>query len=156
MTEIDRAYPESFFRGVTSPDAIDRKYMRVLGEAFRFDGNHMYNREYDEISINWNDDDNSLVNIKSQKKDEKYKYENGIVSVSTKKIKEMKNRYQNDFSYERSPIEGNEYHGNLLLNLSNISKQLRKSISEELAVNVDTIYTYNKEEERWTEYKTEV
>ena len=36
--------------------------------------------------------------------------------INTKKIKEMRNRYNGDFEYERRPIEDNEYHGNILLN----------------------------------------
>jgi hypothetical protein len=158
MSNFEKTYPESFYRGITVSNMINLEYKRVLGDVFRFDGNHKNENGYDEISINWNDDSNSLENIKNQKKDEStvLKYANGIVQVPTKKIKEMRNRYQEDFSYERKPIENNEYHGNILLNFDKIQKQWRKVISDELAMNVESIYTYNEESNNWTEYRTEI
>ncbi len=156
MSELDKIYPESFYRGITAPNMINLEYKRVLGDVFRFDGNHKNENGFDEISINWNDDVNSLKNLKEQKKDEVIKYVNGIVKVPTKKIKEMRNRYNGDFEYERRPIEDNEYHGNILLNFDNIQKPWRKVISDELAMNVETIYTYNNEERIWIEHKAEM
>ena len=61
----------------------------------------------------------------------------------------MKNKYKECFTYERKPLENNEYHGNLLLNISGVSKSIKKLISSELALNVDMIYTYNKAESQW-------
>lgn len=158
MNELEKVYPDSFYRGITGQNMINLEYKRVLGDVFRFDGNHKNENGYDEISINWNDDENSLKNLKDQKKEEStlLKYANGIVKVPTKKIKEMKNRYQGDFLYERKPIESNSYHGNILLNFDNIQKQWRKVISDELAMNVEAIYTYNEENCIWVEHKTEI
>lgn len=156
MSNIENVYPESFYRGITEANKINLEFKRVLGDVFRFSGEHLNDDGYDEISINWNDDDDSLNNIKCQKKGERYQFENGIVKVPTRKIKEMKNRYLEDFSYERKPIEGNIYHGNLLLNFNKVEKQWRKFIADELATNIDTIYTYNIENDSWNEYKTEI
>lgn len=158
MNEIEDIYPEYFFRGITEQGKINLEYKRVLGDVFRFDDRYKNEEGYAEASINWDDDKGALENLKKQKRGEteSLKYENGIIKIQTKKIKEMRNRYKGKFSYERKPVEGNKYHGNVLLRIDEIAKPWRKLISDELAMNVEVIYTYNKENNNWDENKTEV
>ena len=40
MSNFEKTYPESFYRGITVPNMINLEYKRVLGDVFRFDGNH--------------------------------------------------------------------------------------------------------------------
>jgi len=158
MSEIENNYPESFFRGVTESNMIDLEYKSVLGEIFRFDDRYKNEEGYAEASINWNDDEGALENLKTQIKEgtEVLKYANGIIKIPTRKVKEMKKRYKEQFSYERRPVEGNDYHGNILLNIDKFNKLWRKKICSELATAVEIIYTYNKEKCSWVETKTEI
>ncbi|MBQ9314287.1 MAG: hypothetical protein IJ220_04700 [Clostridia bacterium] len=152
MTEIAIEFPDYSYRGLTDPSWIDSTYSCVLGEAFHFDGNHKNENGYDELSINWADNDNSLNYLKTLKREDadRLKYSAGIARLPTIKLKEMKNKYLGNFSYERKPIDGNEYHGNLLISNDILQKKaLRKMISSELAINVDLVYKFNEEDSLW-------
>ena len=159
MSEIENNYPESFFRGVTEEGKIKLEYGRASADIFHFNGQHKNEKGLDEESINWNDDEGALENLKNIKieKLDILKYERGgIVRIPTRKLKEMKNRYKDEFFYERKPVEGNDYHGNILLDLNKIDKVLKKIICSELVLGIDLIYTYNKEKCSWVETKTEI
>lgn len=151
MINNERDYPDYAFRGLTESGSIDLKFKRVLAEAFNFNGNHKNDNGYDELSINWDDDFNSLEYLKVQRKEnaDVLKYKIGIVRLPTNKLKEMKNKYKGYFLYERKPIENNSYHGNLLLDIDRISKRMKRLISSELALNVDMVCTYNEEKSEW-------
>lgn len=60
-------YPNSAYRGLTT-NCIDMTFKIVLYTAFAFDGNHRNENNYDELSINWNDDEKSLQYLQKQKK----------------------------------------------------------------------------------------
>lgn len=155
MIDTNIEYPDYAFRGLTDKNHINIEFNRILGEAFCFDGKHPNEDGYDELSINWDDDENSLDNLKIQKKAnaDTLKYGNGIVRIPTSKLKEMKNRYKGYFTYERKPVENNDYHGNLLLNFDGMNKQMRRLISNELALNVDMVHTYNENKMEWDSQK---
>lgn len=150
MSEF-KDYPSSAYRGLTNLNCIDMKFRVVLGTAFAFDGNHRNENNYDELSINWDDDEESLQFMKRQKKEgsEKLKYSIGIARIPTNKMKEIKLKYKGNFLFERKPIEGNIYHGNILLNYDNIPKQVKQLIVNELASGVDLTYIYDEETSSW-------
>jgi len=111
-------YPSEFARGILNSDFLDEDLPNAnlfygFKESSRTDGKT-------ELSINWVDSENAVVILKEQKgKDpEKPHYSCGVGLFSTDELKRLciKNPYcKNALDYERKPIEGNEFHGNLLL-----------------------------------------
>lgn len=92
----------------------------------------------------------STYKNKKKSDSDKLKYANGIVRIPTKKLKELKIKYKDYFLYERKPIDGNIYHGNLLLDYDGItSKVVKQMVMSELASSVDLMYTYNEEKLSW-------
>jgi len=111
-------YPSEFARGILNSNyLLDEK-----PDANLFSGFEASNRSdgYAELSINWVDNENAIAMLKDQKKkeSEQSQYSCGVGLFSTKELERLcqQNLYCKDsLSYERKPIEGNEFHGNLLL-----------------------------------------
>lgn len=132
-------YPDVFYRGISSKDyVIDG---RVTAEAFRFSEEDRGDG-YKDLSINWNDDENSLRTALEQRKSNgKIQFASGVASLNMKTVKIYLSPYfdKNQFSYERQSIPGNIYHGNLLIT-SDLAKGLRSLVSSGLALATDTIF----------------
>lgn len=139
-------YPiEGIYRGISSSDSF-LPGGEVSAAAFQFKINCNRLDNLEECSINWADDERSLVNIAKQKSNKagdlvkQFKF--GACSICLDRLDELKNKYPTIFSYERAPVyesvDGNEqnpYHGNLLINLSSsdIPKVTKRHISSVLA-----------------------
>lgn len=93
---------------------------------------------YKELSVNWEDDDNAINVLLNQKKIDKNGVERNqfesACRVNMATLKMVCNHFLRDMnlSFERAPIRGNPYHGNILL-LDSVSKQTRTLISNALA-----------------------
>lgn len=137
-------YPDELYRGISSPNDITAEGYVAAG-AFQFDAyDPQRGDEYCELSVNWNDDGESLqvlLNQHKPRKDDKqfkggYCKINRVVLNNTFKIF-MDNE---SFSYERRPVEAseendyqeNKYHGNLLMK-NTIDKQVKKNMQHTLA-----------------------
>lgn len=137
-------YPDELYRGISSPNDITAEGYVAAG-AFQFDTyDPQRGDEYCELSVNWNDDGESLqvlLNQHKPRKDDKqfkggYCKINRVVLNNTFKIF-MDNE---SFSYERRPVEAseendyqeNKYHGNLLMK-NTIDKQVKKNMQHTLA-----------------------
>ena len=128
-------YPNDFWRGISSKDFITENG-HLMATAFAFDKD-IREDGYRELSINWEDDDNALTSLLNQRKPEnkKLQFKAGACKISLIDMKVSLRTYLNkdEFSYERREIEGNSYHGNLLIKGS-LSKQERSIISTGLAL----------------------
>ena len=136
------SYPDKFIRGVSNPCFIDPDG-RASAEIFQFDN---VNRDdgFFESSINWYDDENALQLIMEQRKenDEQiYQFRYGAAVIERYDADRiMKNPlYMNVFGYERSELDNNKYHGNLLRKDNNLEKRIRNIIASSLALNVQLI-----------------
>lgn len=126
-------FSEYFWRGIPNKDFVSDGH--VLALAFQFEE---ANREdnYKELSINWADDDNALKKLLEQQKDNgKLQFAGGVTRLSLSSVKMFFRSFidSKQFSYERKPIDDNDYHGNLLVS-SDLNKQLRSQISHGLAL----------------------
>lgn len=129
----DQGFPEEFWRGLANVDFISQGY--VLAAAFQFDDD-VREDNYRELSINWNDDDGSLEKILTQTKaNGKLQFSGGAAKLSLSMAKMVLKSFidNRQFDYERRPVEGNDYHGNLLVS-ADLPKQLRSQISNGLAL----------------------
>lgn len=132
----EKRYPEEFIRGISSKDFIQNGY--VLPSAFQFDGQSRDDKK-SEASINWIDDEGAITVALKQRKDSgKLQFPAGVAKLKLEEVKLiLKNFSEEEFSYERAPIEGNRYHGNLLMK-STINKQVRQLITNGLALAAGT------------------
>ncbi len=88
-----------------------------------------------ESSINWEDDDGAVECLLMKEKGGELHFRGGVVRVSRDKVDGIIEHFKVDkeFSYERKPIEGNEYHGNLLF-AENIKSELKRTICGALSL----------------------
>lgn len=137
-------YPNDFWRGIANKDFISNGV--VLPSAFKFD-DVIREDGYKELSINWNDCDEALeIALNQRKQSGKLQFSAGIARLELSKVQMFLHTHiiQGDFGYERREVDGNPYHGNLLVS-GKTSKVVRSLISNGLALIADTNITYQPE-----------
>lgn len=128
-------FPEEFIKGVPNKNFLDEEgnpgmqlfYIELKqGAAIRDDG-------FIESSINWRDDDNAIKHILQQEKEPgKLQFQEGAALLSRLELDRIKLKDQR-LTYERRPIEGNCYHGNILL-AENVPKSVMRKIAAAIAL----------------------
>jgi len=145
MTNMDdKHYPADFWRGISNKDFVSNGY--VLPGAFQFDED-VREDGYRELSINWNDCDEALTIAQNQRKvNGKLQFRVGIANLNLSLVELILSEYikQEQFSYERREIEGNPYHGNLLVEHT-LDKKIRSLISSGLALAAGSNITYQQD-----------
>jgi hypothetical protein len=136
------AYPDKFIRGVANPSYVDADG-RASAEIFQFDDASRPDGFY-ESSINWYDDECALQLVMEQRKDKDpatYQFRYGAAVIERYDADRIINNalYKSVFDYERAPIVGNQYHGNLLLQHNALEKRIRNMIAAGLAINAQLI-----------------
>lgn len=137
-------YLDDFWRGISNKDFIANG--QVLPDAFQFDKD-VREDGYREMSINWNDCEKALTIALNQKKENgKLQFKGGIANLKLSLVELILSDYirQGQFSYERREVEGNPYHGNLLVSHT-LDKKIRSLISNGLALAAGTNITYQLE-----------
>lgn len=134
-------YPPEFARGILNSNYLTNENLPDTNLFTGFEKNNNRTDGYAELSINWVDNKNAIAMLKDQKKktDEKLQYSSGVGLFSTDELKRLclSNLYcKTRLSYERKPIDGNEFHGNLLLiEKINSDKKIRNMIAATIATN---------------------
>lgn len=139
-------YPADFWRGIPNKGYVSNGH--VLPDAFQFDKEEREDG-FRELSINWNDCEESLTIALNQKKDNgKKQFGGGVANLSLSLVELILSEYikQGCFSYERREIDGNPYHGNLLVAAS-LEKPRRSLISNGLALAAGTNIVFQPTEE---------
>lgn len=139
-------YPDELYRGISTTEHITPEGYLMAG-AFQFskyDGCLRNDDGFCELSINWNDDDDSIKLLLEQQKPNKaeLQFKVGYCKITKSGMDMLLKTYINDghFKYERRPIEENliediqpnPYHGNLLMT-NKINKHIQKNIQHSLA-----------------------
>ena len=122
-------YPETFYRGISKSHFIDC-YQHPTLEAFVFDD--IREDGFSEMSISWNDSEEALNVLLSQKKEGgSLQFEGGAVELPFPKLKQITLAYINlgQFSYERKATDDNIFHGNLLIKQNFPEKTTNKQFS---------------------------
>ena len=130
------AYPDTLLRGLITQGSVTQERY-VTAEAFQFqDLRNNRSDNYNELSINWEDSDEAVDVLLNQKKEgsEGPQFKIGFARMSLSRIKDLLKPHINDktYSFERKPIDGNPFHGNLLVD-ANLHKQIIKNIQHSLA-----------------------
>jgi hypothetical protein len=125
------AFPDRFIRGISDKNSIDTDGV-VSNSAIQFKETAREDG-FSEASINWYDDEDSLRLIMEQRKeDQTYQFKVGAIIIDRSEADRIIDTpvYKTLFAYERSPIEGNVYHGNLLCKSN--TKNIRQIIVSNL------------------------
>ncbi len=122
-------YPDYFLRGLSSKDCIvDGRLVAGAFNGFTPSARHS---DYEELSINWLDDNGAIDEAQNKKKGNgEVQFKFGVAILSRNRMDMNLKHYRlnkNDFDYERHKIPGNEYHGNLLASKA-LKPQIRKVI----------------------------
>lgn len=113
-------YPDKFIRGISRLDEMagenpDTALFKVFKEnSERLDDG------FKELSINWYDNESALVNIFEQRRasDGEISYKIGAAIFWSNELDRLCERspyFVGNVLYERAPIDGNDFHGNILL-----------------------------------------
>lgn len=132
-------YPDNCLRGIPNSSFLVEDGS-VASHLFGFDRDARDDGWIEE-SINWEDDDNSINLMWSQKKEDgQRQFKIGVAVVPRSEIDRLSTRPTVDgiLSYERQPLEHNCYHGNLLLS-SSVPKPTKRKIGAGLALAVSKI-----------------
>jgi hypothetical protein len=143
-------FPEKLLRGIPDKNFLTEErrasanlfhFKEVLGErrqnaVVREDG-------YYEESINWYDNEEAVKYLLAQTREEGgLKYKEGAAVISKEGIDRIRilPEVNHRLSYERNAVEGNSFHGNLLLRRET-SKPTMKMIAGAIALCVEEIIT---------------
>ena len=136
-------YPDLLIRGISSSDYIDSEG-RASAALFQFTDNDSERMDgYIEASINWYDDDEALkLTLEQRKKNDEaaHQFKVGAAILARHRIDNLINspNAKNAMTYERRAIEGNPYHGNLLMK-SNLTKSIKTMLAASVAMCVEDI-----------------
>lgn len=119
------AYPENCIRGLSKNCEITVENL-LPEDAFYFK-NVQREDGWDEQSINWQDDDSVIRFTLNQKKENgDIKYVCGVAVIPRDRIDRLIDRISNSLlGYERKPIDGNHFHGNILLKSGTTKKNMK-------------------------------
>ena len=121
--------PEKYIRGILNSSHICDGYLTQ--QIFLFSPSN-HNAGHNESSINWCDDEKTIdFSLQQKKETGEPLFGHGVAILDTTALKKCITQYRNEINCERYPIEGNPYHGNLLISTS-ISKQIRNIILAQL------------------------
>lgn len=131
MTE---SYPKSFYRGISEQNYKDGY---LLPETFHIDTETGRCDGFSEISITWNDKEDSFSVIASQLNERTgaLQFPAGIAEIQKIEFEERMRPHLvvKNMAYERAPVENNKYHGNILLK-ANLDRTMRTMIKAQLAL----------------------
>lgn len=134
-------YPESFIRGIPNDSFMEGDFPNAT--LFNnFAENSERTDDYNEMSINWNDDEDVMqVTFEQKKKDtDQFQFKVGAAIMSKKELDRLckKPQIKGGLAYERREVPGNRYHGNLLLRKGS-SKGIKNLIASSLALCVEEV-----------------
>lgn len=135
------SFPDNCVRGIPNRKDFLNDDGTVRSHLFRFKEGIAGVDGWDELSINWEDDDCVIEFTLSQRKaDGGFQFKGGAVVIPRPEVDRLNNRptIKGCLSYERQPLCDNPYHGNVLLR-ANTSKPTRRLIEAGFALAVSRI-----------------
>lgn len=135
-------YPDELIRGVTNSSELDDEGNATVN-TFIFRDNLSRSDNKLELSIIWCDDYDKAFSIAMDqvKGDGSFQFKTGIVKLVRSRVDEMRKTppIKGKLEYERAPIEGNEFHGNIICP-SGLSKQTMNLIRASLVLSVNSTF----------------
>jgi len=132
-------FPDRCIRGIPSMDCLLQGGTVASLSLFAFPSARCRGDGWIDESINWMDNDRvGDFTLSQTKEDGQPQFPVGIAVVRRTELDGLKKKsgFAGHFDYERARIEGNDYHGNLLLR-GDIEKRLKNLIRSALAIASD-------------------
>jgi hypothetical protein len=137
-------FPDNCIRGIPN-DSFLNQDGSVGAHLFHFTGPDR-DDGWIEQSINWEDDNSVIEFTLAQKKaDGDVQFKTGVVVIPREEIDRLNYRptVKGLLSYERQPIQGNPFHGNILLR-AGTSKPTMKLIAAGLALAIERVIPHQQ------------
>jgi hypothetical protein len=134
------AYSDNLLRGLSGDDWVSDGIATAAAFQFKFEPPCLKENGCSANSICW-EDNTEVVNLMlSQEKDGHYQFKAGVARLLRENIERVMRlpSFRDILSYERDPVEGNPYHGNLLVS-PNSSKTQRRLLPANIAASVSDI-----------------
>lgn len=128
-------FPQNCVRGIPN-DSYMNKDGAVAAHLFHFDKLSSSIPDKNELSINWEDEDSVVEFTLSQTRDDgTLQFKFGVTILPREAIDRLSSQptIRGLLSYERREINGNRYHGNILLD-AGTEKKTMKQIAGALAL----------------------
>lgn len=129
---VKKELPNELLRGLPAKDWIFEGL--VTTAAFSFTGKEI--NGYNELSINWNDDEGALPELLNRVDDDKINFSAGVAHIELKTMKLILKDHiaVGNFKIRRDVVDPtNPYHGEIMLK-SGIPKRFKKLIENGLAL----------------------
>ena len=119
-------YPENFLRGLSADDCVSDGIPTAAAFQFHFEPDLMKDGCATN-SIGWEDDGNVVDLLMKQQKDGQTQFKAGLARFKRDSIDHIMKlpTYRGILSYDRQPLEGNQYHGNILVSNTSTKYQRR-------------------------------
>ena len=137
-------YPENIIKGIPNNSFLIEG-RTVASHLFHF--NQLRDDGGVEQSINWEDDESVVdLTLNQRKGDGELQFKEGVAILPRSEIDRLSSlpTIRGLLSYERSSLDDNPYHGNLLLQ-ANVPDRTMKQIAASLALAISGIITQNRE-----------
>lgn len=106
--------PDNCIRGIPNSNCLEGSVANMT--LFEFRRNPDRADGWNEVSINWMDDEHAIDFTLQQKKDEgELRFRVGVAIIPCVDLDKIRKHHTNFFHYERQTRPNNDYHGNLLL-----------------------------------------
>jgi hypothetical protein len=126
-------FPDHCIRGIPNSACLVEGRPIAYLTLFEFHRHSSKEQGWKEESINWMDDEDAIdFTLRQTNADGELQFKVGVAILPHIELNKLKKRHTGFFDYERRPIEGNTYHGNLLLSDS-IRKERKTLIRARLA-----------------------
>jgi hypothetical protein len=128
-------FPDNCIRGIPN-DSFVRDGL-IGTDLFHFKERDAREDGWAEQSVNWQDDDLAIeFSLAQRKENGELHFKAGVALVSRIELDRIRQKWVKlgVISYERQPLDGNLYHGNILLQASMIRSPLMKQIAAALAL----------------------
>lgn len=137
-------YPKELIRGIANSSYLEEDGYPSFRLFNEFDENPVRDDDYEEVSINWYDEDKAFEQILERKKENgEFQFKKGCAILSTSELDRLCNKPRTNglLSYERRIVNGNIYHGNILLKRGTPKPKrnlIASAIALECVINIKT------------------
>ena len=142
---MDNELPANCLRGIHNTLSKNKKQLSVdnlNAGHFIFNPNEDREDDFDEMSINWWLNDDVVIFTLDQKNAKgRYKFKHGAALLGVEEINNIRGwvKLFDDIRLEREEIDGNAYHGNILVR-KNVPGNRRNLFGSLMAIHVKEIY----------------
>jgi len=143
-------YPDRCIRGIPRSDCLLEGGPHPHASLRLYDFHQLSQEppQWREESINWTVDEDAIgFTLRQTNVDGSLQFKVGIAILFHFELNKLKKRHEGLFDFKRKPVEGNKYHGNLLLK-DGLRTERKNMIRSALAIMSEVILRENIQEKK--------